>query len=67
MKVEGVEPMTSVTLMRVKLGKDGVTDGGQPERVLANAPQCLRSSKKWPHIQFMRERPDAVGDQRSQR
>ena len=66
MKVEGVEPMTSVTLMRLKLRKDGVTDGG-PKRVLANAPQCLRSSKKWPHIQFMRERPDAVGDQRSQR
>ncbi|MEX0591165.1 MAG: Asp-tRNA(Asn)/Glu-tRNA(Gln) amidotransferase subunit GatC [Xanthobacteraceae bacterium] len=37
--VEGVEPMTSVTPMQLKMRKDEVTDGGDPERVLANAPQ----------------------------
>jgi aspartyl-tRNA(Asn)/glutamyl-tRNA(Gln) amidotransferase subunit C len=37
--VEGVEPMTSVSPMLMKKRQDGVTDGGYPERVLANAPQ----------------------------
>jgi aspartyl-tRNA(Asn)/glutamyl-tRNA(Gln) amidotransferase subunit C len=37
--VEGVEPMTSVTPMRLKMRDDVVTDGGYPERVLRNAPQ----------------------------
>jgi aspartyl-tRNA(Asn)/glutamyl-tRNA(Gln) amidotransferase subunit C len=37
--VENVEPMTSVTPVRLKMRKDEVTDGGYPERVLANAPQ----------------------------
>ena len=36
--VEGVEPMTSVTPVILKMRKDEVTDGGYPERVLANAP-----------------------------
>jgi aspartyl-tRNA(Asn)/glutamyl-tRNA(Gln) amidotransferase subunit C len=38
-KVEGVEPMTSVTPMRLRMRKDEVTDGGYRERVLANSPQ----------------------------
>ncbi|MGX9354893.1 Asp-tRNA(Asn)/Glu-tRNA(Gln) amidotransferase subunit GatC [Roseobacteraceae bacterium S113] len=38
--VEGVEPMVSVTPMRLKRREDGVTDGGQQERVLANAPDA---------------------------
>ena len=38
-KVEGVEPMTSVTPMKLKLRKDEVTDGGDVAKVLANAPQ----------------------------
>ena len=38
-KVEGVEPMTSVTPMRLKMRKDEVTDGGDPAKVLSNAPQ----------------------------
>jgi len=38
-KVEGVEPMTSVTPMKLKLRKDAVTDGGDAAKVLANAPQ----------------------------
>lgn len=36
--VEGVEPMTSVTPMKIKVREDGVTDGGTPDKVLANAP-----------------------------
>ncbi len=36
--VEGVEPMTSVTPMRLRRREDAVTDGGYPERIVANAP-----------------------------
>jgi len=36
--VEGVEPMTSVTPMQMKMRKDEVTDGGIAEQVVANAP-----------------------------
>lgn len=38
--VEGVEPMTSVTPMKLKMRKDEVTDGGDAARVLANAPNA---------------------------
>ncbi|MCC6008723.1 MAG: Asp-tRNA(Asn)/Glu-tRNA(Gln) amidotransferase subunit GatC [Rhodobacteraceae bacterium] len=38
--VEGVEPMTSVTPMRLKRRADAVTDGFYPERILANAPDA---------------------------
>jgi aspartyl-tRNA(Asn)/glutamyl-tRNA(Gln) amidotransferase subunit C len=38
--VEGVEPMTSVTPMRLKRREDVVTDGGMQDRVLANAPDA---------------------------
>ena len=37
--VEGVEPMTSVTPMKMKKREDKVTDGGDAARVLANAPE----------------------------
>ena len=36
--VDGVAPMTSVTPMRLKQRDDAVTDGGDPEAVLKNAP-----------------------------
>ena len=36
--VEGVEPMTSVTPMRMKKREDRVTDGGYPDKIVANAP-----------------------------
>ena len=36
--VEGVEPMTSVTPMAMKKRHDGVTDGGDADAVLRNAP-----------------------------
>ena len=38
--IEGVEPMTSVTPMALKKRTDEVTDGGYPERILANAPDA---------------------------
>jgi aspartyl-tRNA(Asn)/glutamyl-tRNA(Gln) amidotransferase subunit C len=38
--VEGVEPMVSVTPMRLKRRADVVTDGNQPQKVLANAPDA---------------------------
>lgn len=36
--VEGVEPLTSVTPMKLPLRADKVTAGGEPEKVLSNAP-----------------------------
>ena len=38
--VTGVEPMTSVTPMRLKRRADGVTDGNQQQAVLSNAPDA---------------------------
>ena len=38
--VEGVEPMTSVTPMRLKRRPDVVTDGDQQDKVLLNAPDA---------------------------
>ncbi|MCO6381374.1 MAG: Asp-tRNA(Asn)/Glu-tRNA(Gln) amidotransferase subunit GatC [Vannielia sp.] len=38
--VEGVEPMVSVTPQRLKRREDVVTDGNQPQAVLANAPDA---------------------------
>ena len=38
--VEGIEPMTSVTPMRLKRRQDVVTDGGMADRILSNAPDA---------------------------
>ena len=38
--VEGIEPMTSVTPMRLKRCADVVTDGNMPEKILSNAPDA---------------------------
>lgn len=38
--VEGVEPMVSVTPMRLKRRQDVVNDGGQQDKILANAPDA---------------------------
>jgi aspartyl-tRNA(Asn)/glutamyl-tRNA(Gln) amidotransferase subunit C len=38
--VEDVEPMTSVTPMRLKRREDVVTDGDQQAKVLSNAPDA---------------------------
>ena len=37
--VDGVEPMVSVTPMRLKRREDVVTDGDQQEKILSNAPE----------------------------
>ena len=36
---DGVEPMTSVIEMKMPEREDAVTDGGIPEKILANAPE----------------------------
>ena len=36
--IEGVEPMTSVVRTAMKKRADVVTEGGDPRRILANAP-----------------------------
>jgi len=36
--VEGVEPMTSVTPMAMKMRNDEISDGGIADAILANAP-----------------------------
>jgi aspartyl-tRNA(Asn)/glutamyl-tRNA(Gln) amidotransferase subunit C len=36
--VSGVEPMTSVVSMKMKMRKDEVTDGHYPKKIVANAP-----------------------------
>ena len=38
--VTGVEPMVSVTPMRLKRRQDGVTDGNIQTQILANAPDA---------------------------
>ncbi|ORE95767.1 Asp-tRNA(Asn)/Glu-tRNA(Gln) amidotransferase subunit GatC [Acuticoccus yangtzensis] len=38
--VDGVEPMTSVVDAVLKQRDDVITDGGYPDRVLANAPEA---------------------------
>ena len=38
--VEGVEPMTSVTPMRLKRRADVVTEGDQQDKILSNAPDA---------------------------
>jgi aspartyl-tRNA(Asn)/glutamyl-tRNA(Gln) amidotransferase subunit C len=38
--VEDVEPMTSVTPMRLKRREDVVTDGDQQAKILSNAPDA---------------------------
>ena len=36
--VEGIEPMTSVTPMAMKMRVDAVTDGEKPDDIIRNAP-----------------------------
>ena len=38
---EGVEPMTSAVKTPLPMREDVVTDGGDPARVLANAPKVV--------------------------
>ena len=38
--VDGIEPMTSVSPMRLKRRADGVTDGDMQDKILSNAPDA---------------------------
>ncbi|MGV6848043.1 MAG: Asp-tRNA(Asn)/Glu-tRNA(Gln) amidotransferase subunit GatC [Marinibacterium sp.] len=38
--IDGVEPMVSVTPMRLKWRQDKVTDGNQQDKILSNAPDA---------------------------
>lgn len=38
--VDGIEPMTGVTPMRLKRREDVVSAGGVPEQILSNAPNA---------------------------
>lgn len=38
--VDGIEPMTSVTPMRLKRRSDEVTEGNQQDKILKNAPDA---------------------------
>jgi aspartyl-tRNA(Asn)/glutamyl-tRNA(Gln) amidotransferase subunit C len=40
--VEGVEPMTSAVKTPPPMREDVVTEGGDPDRVLANAPKTVK-------------------------
>ncbi len=40
---DGVEPMTSVVEAALPMREDVVTDGGDPAKVLANAPKADRN------------------------
>jgi aspartyl-tRNA(Asn)/glutamyl-tRNA(Gln) amidotransferase subunit C len=37
--IDGVEPLTGAATMALKMREDVVTDGGYPDKVLANAPE----------------------------
>jgi aspartyl-tRNA(Asn)/glutamyl-tRNA(Gln) amidotransferase subunit C len=39
--IEDVEPLTGAVHMALKMRDDVVTDGGYPEKILANAPECI--------------------------
>ena len=40
---DGVEPMTSAVASKLPMRQDVVTDGGEPARVLSNAPKTDRN------------------------
>lgn len=48
--VDGVEPMTSVTPMALRLRADEVTTGGDAARVLANAPDSRQGFYAVPKV-----------------
>ena len=37
--VDGIEPLTGAQQMALKMREDVVTDGGYPDKILANAPE----------------------------
>ena len=49
-ETDGVQPMSSVVAMRLRMRDDEVTDGGDPARVLANAPETARDYYTVPKV-----------------
>ncbi|WP_046020303.1 Asp-tRNA(Asn)/Glu-tRNA(Gln) amidotransferase subunit GatC [Magnetospira sp. QH-2] len=47
---DGVEPMTSVVHVTLPQRDDAVTDGGYPDRVLANAPDRVENFYTVPKV-----------------
>jgi aspartyl-tRNA(Asn)/glutamyl-tRNA(Gln) amidotransferase subunit C len=47
---EGVAPMTSVVEVKLPERKDVVNDGGDPEKVLANAPERVQDFYAVPKV-----------------
>jgi len=47
---DGVEPMASVSNVTLPLRRDAVTGGGQPEKVLANAPEAEKGFYTVPKV-----------------
>ena len=41
LNVDGIEPLAGAQQMALKLREDVVTDGGYPDKVLANAPERI--------------------------
>jgi len=39
--VDGIDPLTGAANMALKMREDVVTDGGYPDKVLANAPERI--------------------------
>lgn len=39
--VDGIEPLTGAQQMALKMRDDVVTDGGYPDKILANAPERI--------------------------
>ena len=48
--VDGVEPLTGAQQMALKMREDAVTDGGYPEKVLANAPDRAENFYSVPKV-----------------
>ncbi len=48
--VDGIEPLTGAQQMALKMREDDVTDGGYPEKVLANAPDRAGSFYAVPKV-----------------
>lgn len=42
-QTDGVEPMTSAVHVKLPLREDVVTEGGDPQRVLSNAPKTVNN------------------------
>jgi aspartyl-tRNA(Asn)/glutamyl-tRNA(Gln) amidotransferase subunit C len=47
---EGVEPMTSAVATPLPMREDLVTDGGYPDKILANAPKADRGFFVMPKV-----------------